>query len=93
LESIIELCYMSAHHYILAGTEWAGTAQFQSHAHRDNPRLMKQAQTPQDVVRAWEALEIFRSGYIYGAKSDVVAANQARDHLKTIIDWAKALHP
>ncbi len=31
-ESIVELCYMSAHHYILAGTEWAGTAHFQSHA-------------------------------------------------------------
>jgi hypothetical protein len=84
---------MSAHHYILAGTEWVGVTHFQGHAHRDNPRLMKQAQTPQDVVHAWEELEILRSGYIYGAKSDVSAGNQARDHLKTITDWAKALHP
>jgi hypothetical protein len=40
LESIVELCYMSVHHYILASTEWAGVTHFQSHAHRDNPRLM-----------------------------------------------------
>ncbi len=59
-ESIIEICYMSAHHYILAGTEWAGTPHQQRHAHADNIRLLKTATAPQPVLDAWTDLEKYR---------------------------------
>jgi len=79
-ESIVELCYMSTHHYILAGTEWVGTPHHQSHAHRDNARLLKAA-APQAILDAWNDLEKYRAGYIYGAKDDITVCNDARQAL------------
>ena len=92
-ETIVECCYMSAHHLLLAGTEWTGTAHPQSHAHRENVRLLKQAGAPQTVRDAWDKLEILRAGNVYGARTNGAASADARRHQETISDWAVGLHP
>lgn len=92
-EGIVELCYMSAHHLILAGSEWAGTAHAQSHAHRENVRLFKQAAAPSEVAEAWDHLETLRAGNVYGAKTNGTASSQARAYLQIIADWAHSLRP
>lgn len=92
-ESIVELCYMSAHHLVLAGTEWAGVTHAQSHAHRENVRLLKQAAVPLAVADAWDRLETLRAANVYGAKTNGTASAQARVYLQTILDWTRASHP
>lgn len=92
-ESIVEGCYMSAHNFVLAGAEWSGTSHSQSLMHKENVRLLKQANAPQPVQDAWDKLEILRAGNIYGSRTNGVASAQAREYLRIIRDWAVSLHP
>lgn len=92
-ESIVEGCYMSAHNFVLAGAEWSGISHSQSHMHKENVRLLKQANAPQPVREAWNSLDIARAGNVYGARTNGVASAEARAHLQTIWDWTVALHP
>lgn len=93
VELVIEGCYMAAHHYIEAGTEWLGVPHPQSHAHKDNIRLLRQAKAPQAVIDAWNDLDVLRPGGIYGKQPDRTAGPQARTDLKIVKDWAETLRP
>jgi len=86
-ETIVETCYMSAHHYILAGTEWAGVSHLQNHLHSMNPTLLQQANAPTEVNAAWSKLEQLRAGNVYGAKTSGTASDDARASLQIIDQW------
>lgn len=92
-ESIVEGCYMAAHNFVLAGTEWLGISHSQNHMHKENVRLLRLANAPQPVREAWNSLDILRAGNVYGARTNGVASAEARTHLQTIRDWAASLHP
>ncbi len=92
-ETIIEACYMAAHHYIEAGSEWLGVTHPQAHAHRDNIALLKQASAPSEVQDAWRNLELLRPGSIYGSHISGTGSSEARDALKTIKEWVETVHP
>ncbi len=92
-ELIVEGCYMSAHHFVLAGAEWAGASHSQGHMHKDNVRLLKQAGASQPVQDAWNQLEILRAGSVYGARANGTASARARDGLRAVREWATNLHP
>jgi hypothetical protein len=92
-ELIIEGCYMAAHHYIEAGAEWLGVPHPQSHAHKDNIRLLRQAKAPQAVIDAWNDLDVLRPGGIYGKRPDLTAGPQARTDLKIVKDWVETTRP
>lgn len=93
VELIIEGCYMAAHHYIEAGTEWLGVPHPQSHAHKDNIRLLRQAKAPQTVIDAWNVLDVLRPGGIYGKQPDRDAGTKAQDALRIIKDWTEGTQP
>ena len=92
-ELVIEGCYMAAHHHIEASAEWLGGAHAQSHAHKDNVRLLRVSKAPKAVSDAWNNLEVLRPGGIYGKQPDRDAGIKARAELKTIRDWAEAAQP
>ncbi len=93
-EALVESCYMAAHHFLLAGTEWRGFAHAQSHAHKDNAGLPgRQVKAPLEVQRAWSLLDNMRPGSIYGARSGGVEGPEARKALQTIKDWTEEAHP
>ncbi len=92
-ELIIEGCYMAAHHYVEAGAEWLGVPHPQSHAHKDNIRLLRQAKAPQVVIDAWNDLDVLRPGGIYGKQPDPMAGPQARTDLKVVKDWVETVRP
>ena len=93
VELVIEGCYMAAHHYIEAGAEWLGCPHPQSHAHKDNIRLLRQAKAPQVVMDAWNVLDVLRPGGIYGKQPDQDAGPKAQDALRVIKDWAESVQP
>jgi hypothetical protein len=92
-ELVIEGCYMAAHHYIEAGTEWRGVSHPQAHAHKDNVRLLKQANAPNTVQDAWRTLETLRPSGIYGKEPDELAGAKAQAALQVIKDWAEEARP
>jgi hypothetical protein len=92
-ETILEDCFLAAHHYLMAGLDWRGQPHPSTHAHSTNPRLLRQASAPEPVFQAWQQLDRMRSGSIYGGKSNGVASAQARDFLKTIREWAVSARP
>jgi predicted nucleotidyltransferase len=58
-ELIVEGCYMSAHNFVLAGSEWVGVSHSQSHMHKENVRLLKQAAAPAAVQDAWTSWRFY----------------------------------
>ena len=72
-ESIIEGCYMAAHNYVIAGVEYCGISHPQSHKHAANAQLLRQANAPDEVKAAWDALERLRNGNVYGGRTNGVA--------------------
>ncbi len=92
-ELIIEGCYMAAHHYIEAGTEWQGIPHPQKHAHKDNVRLLKQANASNAIQESWRTLETLRPGGIYGKEPDESAGEKARTALQIIKSWAEEVRP
>ena len=90
-EAIIELIHLSAHHYVLAGTEWAGVQHKQSHPHSNNQAILKQANAPSEVQNAWFSIETLRAGNSYGAKSDPQAGSDARKEIAIIAQWVDLL--
>jgi hypothetical protein len=92
-ELIVEGCYMSAHNFVLAGTEWPGVAHSQGHMHKENVRLLKQAAAPSEVQDAWNQLEVLRAGNVYGARTNGTASSSARAHLQKLTQWATSVRP
>ena len=92
-ELIVEGCYFSAHHLIVAGTEWRGVPHSQSHPHGQNLALLKHASAPMDVLNAWSTLERLRSGSVYGGKTSGTTSGDARRALAAIRGWTTAGKP
>lgn len=92
-ELVIEGCYMAAHHYIEAGAEWRGVAHPQAHAHKDNTRLLKQANAPDSIQDAWRTLETLRPSGIYGKEPDESAGATAQASLQVIKGWTEEARP
>ncbi len=92
-ESIIEICYMAAHHYLIAGVDWRTGTHPSTHAHSANANLLKQLGAPGEVQKAWDDLDVLRSGGVYGARTNGVASAQARSCLAIIKVWVEAARP
>ncbi len=92
-ESIIEICYLAAHHFLIAGVDWRSGTHPSTHAHNANPKLLRDLSAPSEVQKAWSDFDVLRSGNVYGGRTNGVGSSQARLCLKIIKEWAEAAHP
>lgn len=92
-ETILDGCFLAAHHYLMAGFDWHGQPHPSTHAHSANPRLLRQVGAPDEVKKAWEDLDRMRSGGVYGGRSNGVASAEARAALNFIKAWVQAARP
>jgi len=92
-ESIIELGYMAAHHFLIAGADWRSGTHPSTHAHGLNPKLLRDLNASAEVQKAWSDFDVLRSGNVYGGRTNGAGSAQARLCLKIIKEWAEAAHP